>query len=446
MADSSRLILQVTIVLAVARLLGILFQKMRQPRVVGEMTAGIVLGPSLLGSLAPNVYSLIFPASSLASLLAASQIGLVLFMFLVGLSLDVKEVRKNGHAAILISHVSIIIPFALASMLAVVLYHRLSDDRVDFVTFALFLGAAMSITAFPVLARILTEQNLLHTQVGVLTIACAAVDDVTGWCSLACIIVLVRTGQIHRPVWFTIGGACSFTLLMIVGVRRALQRLTRRLDSRGFLGDDQLALILFLLLSSALMTEYLGVHLLFGAFLMGSIMPKDSRLIHSIQDKFESLTVTLLVPLFFAATGLRTSIGLMSGVVMWAYCIVIVLVASAGKLGGCMIAARSLGASWRTAGAVGLLMNTRGLMELVILNIGLDIGVISPMLFSMMVLMALVTTFMTTPLLEWIYPAKIGAAGNETCGVEALQFNQDLTHVGARGCGEHRFFKAPGLR
>jgi Kef-type K+ transport system membrane component KefB len=293
----------------------------------------------------------------------------------------------------------------MAAFLAVFLYPRLSDDSVTFIQFALFMGSAMSITAFPVLARILKEQNLIHSKIGTLAIACAAVDDVTGWCILAYIVVLIRAGHGAVPVWLTVAGSAAFVLIMMFGARRLLNRFAKKFHDRGELTDDVVAIMILLMMASALTTEWLGIHLLFGSFLMGAIMPKDPQFVRSLMNKFESVTVVLLLPLFFAFTGLRTSVRLVQGAEMWFYCFVIIAVAIAGKLGGSMAAARFAGMPWRSAAAVGLLMNTRGLMELVILNIGLDIKVISPALFSMMVLMALVTTFMTTPLLEWVYPA-----------------------------------------
>jgi Kef-type K+ transport system membrane component KefB len=312
--------------------------------------------------------------------------------------------------AVLTSHVSIIVPFTLASLLALLLYGKLSDDSVTFTGFALFMGSAMSITAFPVLARILKERNLLRSRLGNLTMACAAVDDVSGWCILAYVVALVRSGHSRRPVWVSLVGAIAFATVMIRGVRPLLARVKWNVGGREVVQYDQLALIMFLILGSALVTEWLGIHFLFGAFLAGAIVPKDQPLVREIAEGFEPITVVLLLPLYFAFTGLRTGVGLVHGLDMWLLCGAIIAVAITGKIGGCMIAMRSTSADWRTAAAVGVLMNTRGLMELVILNIGLDIGVISSTLFSMMVLMALVTTAMTTPLLEWVYPMPVGVA------------------------------------
>lgn len=401
------LVLQIAVVLATCRIVGSLFLKLGQPRVVGEMFAGIMLGPSLLGAIAPQLSAFLFPPASLGFLNALSQVGVVVFMFLVGLGINPRELKKQGHAAVLTSHVSITAPFVLASFLAFYLYPRLSDSSVPFTSFALFMGAAMSITAFPVLARILTERNLLNSRLGTVAIACAAVDDVTGWCILAYIVLFIRAANTGHPILFTVGGLFAFALVMLYGVQRLLKRFETSFRQAGELSENALALMLLLALASALCTEWLGIHLLFGSFLMGAIMPKEQRFIRYVVDKFETIVVTMLLPLFFAFTGLRTNVGLVKGAEMWMYCVAIILVATLGKLGGSTLASWWSGMPAREAAGLGTLMNTRGLMELIILNIGLDIKVISPALFSMMVLMALVTTAMTDPLLRAICPDKM---------------------------------------
>jgi Kef-type K+ transport system membrane component KefB len=401
------LLLQIGVILIVARAVGWAFRKIHQPQVVGEMVAGILLGPSLLGWLAPDLSSFLFPPDSLGFLSALSQVGLVLFMFLVGLELDPQTLRERSHAAVATSHASIIAPFFLGSLLALYLYPRLSDDSVTFTQFALFLGTAMSITAFPVLARILTERNLVRTHLGTVAIACAAVDDVTAWCILAGVVLLIRASQLTIPIWLTLAGSAAYIGVMLFGLRPVLRKLQVWYRRRGAITQDLLAVIFLLVLASAWITEWVGIHALFGAFLLGVIMPKDHRFVHALSEKLQGMAVVLLVPLFFAFTGLRTSIGLVNGVDMWMYLGLIVAVAIWGKFGGSTLAARLTGMRWREAGALGVLMNTRGLIELVVLNIGLDVGVISPALFTMMVLMALVTTFMTTPMLHWIYLAPL---------------------------------------
>ncbi|HSO74625.1 MAG TPA: cation:proton antiporter [Blastocatellia bacterium] len=407
MASFKLLVLQVGTILIVARSVGWLFGKLHQPRVVGEMVAGILLGPSLLGWLAPNISSALFPADSLGHLNSLSQIGLLLFMFLVGLELDLTHLRELGRAAVITSQVSIIAPFVLGSLFAVFLYPRLSDQSVSLTGFVLFMGAAMSVTAFPVLARILTERNMLRTRVGSVAITCAAVDDVTAWCILAGITVIVRASSLQLPVWMMLGGLVAFVLVMLLVVRRGLRKLLALYESRGSLTQDLIAIILLIALASGWITESLGIHALFGAFLAGIVMPKHPGLTRELSQKLEAIVVVLLLPLYFALTGLRSSFFLITGPDMWFYSGAIIVLAVAGKLGGSLFSARLNGMTWRESAAVGVLMNTRGLVELVILNIGLDLGILSPALFSIMVLMALVTTLMTTPLLAWIYPKGI---------------------------------------
>jgi Kef-type K+ transport system membrane component KefB len=297
---------------------------------------------------------------------------------------------------------------------------------VTFEHFALFLGTAMSITAFPVLARILTERKLLNTPLGVIAIACAAVDDVTGWFVLAGVVLLVRATGTAASFWLTLLGVTAYILIMVFGVRRLLKNLEALYEKRGVVSQNMMALILLLLLASSWMTERLGIHALFGAFLIGAIMPKQHAFVHTLVEKLNDVAVVLLLPLFFAFTGLRTSIGLLNGTHMWFYMGLIILVAIAGKFGGSTLAARATGMAWREAGGIGILMNTRGLMELVLLNIGLDIGVISPALFTMLVIMALSTTFMTAPILEWIYFARVRPREYEPVGVEPEGSATDL--------------------
>jgi Kef-type K+ transport system membrane component KefB len=400
------LVLQVAVVLLASRLVGMLFKRIKQPQVIGEMVAGILLGPSLLGWAAPWVSGVVFPAASLGYLNALSQIGLVFFMFLVGVGLNPRALREHGHAAVLTSHASIVTPFCLGAGLALLLYPRLATAGISFTSFALFMGSAMSITAFPVLARILTERNLLRSRMGTLSISCAAVDDITGWCILAYIVVLVRSESSATSLWVTIGGALVYVAVMLGGVTRLLRRFDTSFRRQGGVTDNAVSFMLVLALISALITERLGIHSLFGAFFMGAIMPKRDDFIKAVLNKLESLTVVALLPLFFAFSGLRTNVGMVHGE-LWLYTLLVIATAIAGKFGGSTLAARMAGVPWRDATALGILMNTRGLMELVALNIGLDIGVISQQVFTIMVLMALVTTFMTSPLLEWVYPARL---------------------------------------
>ena len=413
MSALSVLLLQVLVILIACRLIGGAFRIIGQPAVVGEMFAGIFLGPSLLGWLAPKFSALIFPPSSLGYLNILSQVGLIIFMFLVGMSINPKELKDHWHAAVLTSHVSISIPFVLAAFFSLYLYPRLSDESVSFASFGLFMGAAMSITAFPVLARILAERKMLHSRMGSTALACAAVDDATGWCILAYIVFLVRAHG-APSIWLPLG-ITIFGLAMVFGVRYLVRGFENVYQRKGALSENLLVLMFLLMLGSALCTEWLGIHPIFGAFLMGVIMPKEQRFVAHVSERFHAIVI-LLLPLFFAFTGLRTSISLIRGPEMWMYCFLIILVATIGKLGGSTLACWLSGMPWRESMGLGALMNTRGLMELVILNIGLDIKVISPALFSMMVIMALVTTFSTTPLLEWLRTEKDMQIASEISG------------------------------
>lgn len=396
------LVAQIAIIVLAARGVGAIARRIGQPRVVGEIVAGILLGPSLLGWIAPGVSAALFPAHSFGVLNALSQLGLVLFMFLVGLELNWVSLRHRGPAAFLISHASIAAPMALGAVTALFLFPRFAGRAANFAGFALFMGAAVSITAFPVLARILTERKLLATPLGAMAIACAAINDVTGWCVVAYVVEQVRaTGSAHS-FWIPIAGLALFMMAMLGPARIALRGMeTAYLKESGLSENRKAGLLVFLLLA-ALATEALGLHPLFGAFVAGAVMPRNTALISYLIEKFESLTVLLLLPIFFAYSGLRTNIGGLRGAEMWGACAVIVLVAVAGKIGGTGIGARLAGCGWRESASLGALMNTRGLMELVVLNIGLDIQAISAPLFSMMIVMALVTTAMTSPITGWL--------------------------------------------
>jgi Kef-type K+ transport system membrane component KefB len=392
------LLLQLVIIVGAARLVGLLFRRLQQPQVVGEMAAGILLGPSVFGALLPSSFASVFPVESLGYLNAISQLGLVLFMFVVGIEFDGKLLRGQSRTAVVTSHASITLPFLLGVLVAIPLFERLAPPGIAFSGFALFMGAAMSVTAFPVLARILIEKGLLHTRVGVVALACAAIDDVTAWCMLAGVIIAVRAGSGEIPLWFTIGGTIVYTIVMVTAVRPLMRRALAARAPHGLTHDVVGGLLVFLLLS-ALATERLGIHALFGAFLAGAVLPPDAPLVKELVRRLEDVTVVFLLPLFFAFTGLRMVLTMVSDDLLGMAALIMVA-AIAGKLFGSAFAARLTGMQWREAFAVGTLMNTRGLMELVILNIGLDIGVISAPLFSIMVAMALLTTVMTAPLLS----------------------------------------------
>lgn len=408
MEQLATLLVQIGVILVAIRIVGWIFRRMHQPQVVGEMVAGILLGPSVFGSLAPAVSAKLFPERSLGFLNALSQVGLILFLFLVGLEHDPAKLKGRSGMAVIASHASILVPFLLGATLALFLYPRLSDDSISFTHFALFMGTAMSITAFPVLARILEERDLVRTSVGSAAIVCAAVDDVTGWLVVAAVLLLVHAETKHIPIWIAVPATAAYAGVMLTGARRVFGRLGVAFEARRQqLTHDLFALILLIAVASACFTEKLGIHPLFGAFLAGIAMPKDTAFVQALSAKLEGLTVVLLLPLFFAFSGLRTRIGLLNGTDLWLYFGAILVTAISGKLGGAAVAARSMGVPWREATSLGVLVNTRGLVELVVLNIGLDAGIISPALFAIMVLMAITTTFMTTPLLDWIYPARM---------------------------------------
>jgi Kef-type K+ transport system membrane component KefB len=419
MTDTALLLLQLVVVLGTARLAGRAAGFLGQPRVIGEMVAGLALGPSLFGWLAPGWMQALFPADRMASLQTLSNLGVILFMFIVGLHLDGALLGKRAGAAVAVSQASILAPFALGAVMAPWLHPRFAGTGVALLPFTLFFGAAMSVTAFPVLARILNERGLVNTPAGSVAIASAAVDDVTAWCLLAVVVAVARGAAAGGRLLFLFAGSAGFVLVMLFVMRPALRRWqARRIRARAAAAEaglpaaqegrtaasaEAIGAAVLLAIGSGLVTEWLGVHALFGAFLAGAIVPREGGLARDLAGRLEGMVTTVLLPLFFAFTGLRTEIGLVSGA-LWGVAAAILVAAMAGKLGGAAGAARLGGMSWRDSLAVGVLMNTRGLMELVILSIGLEIGVLTPTLFAMMVLMALVTTVMTAPLLSVILP------------------------------------------
>jgi Kef-type K+ transport system membrane component KefB len=395
------LVLQIIAIILVSRFFGLLFNKIGQPTVIGEIVAGIILGPSVVGFFFPEMSGFIFPPESLPNLQFLSQVGLILFMFVIGMELDLKVIRNQAHDAVVISHASIVIPYFLGMALAYYLYDGFAPDNVSFLPFALFMGIAMSITAFPVLARVIQERDLTKTRLGSIAITCAAADDITAWCILAAVIAIVKAGTFLSAL-YTIALAIGYVLTMIFLVQPVLKRIGYVYSEKETISKTIVALAFIVLLASAYVAEIIGIHALFGAFLAGVIMPPNFSFRKIMTDKVEDLSLVLLLPLFFVFTGLRTQIGLLNDSHLWLVCGMIILTAVVGKFGGSAFAARFVGQSWKDSLALGALMNTRGLMELIVLNIGYDLGVLTPEVFAMMVLMALVTTFMTGPALDLI--------------------------------------------
>jgi Kef-type K+ transport system membrane component KefB len=400
MPELKLLFLQMAVILAAARLMAAAFRFAGQPEVIGEMAAGILLGPSLLGRISPATMNGLFPADSLGGLYALSQLGLVLFMFLVGLEIRPDALKGSAKAAVLSSQASIAAPFVLGGILAWGLYPHLGSGAPK-LPFVLFLGAAMGVTAFPVLARILADRKMMHTRVGMFAISCAAFDDLTAWCLLAVITLIAHPEARQGSLSWRFAALAVYILVMVFLARPALRR-ALPVDAAPGLG--RLGTVMVFLLLSVWTTEALAVHALFGAFLAGVVMPKGGKLEGELRDRLESVTLVLLLPLFFAYTGLRTSIGLLNSIQLWLLCGLIVLVAVGSKLLVSGLMVHASGMPWRESLAVGVLVNTKGLVELVILNVGLDLHILSPTLFSMMVIMALATTLMTTPLLDRILP------------------------------------------
>lgn len=395
------LLAQIITIIIAARFFGWMFRKIGQPSVMGEIVAGIVLGPSLVGMLFPQYSALLFPVASLGNLQFLSQIGLILFMFVIGMELDLKALKNKANDAVIISHASIIFPFTLGIALAYFIYYRFAPEGVEFASFGLFLGIAMSITAFPVLARIVQERGIHKTKLGTIVITCAAADDITAWCLLAAVIAVVKAGSFISSL-YVIGLAIGYVILMLKVVRPFLGRVGELKNSRSSLSKSVVAIFLVMLIISSYATEVIGIHALFGAFMAGAVMPENTKFRNIFIEKVEDVSVILLLPLFFVFTGLRTEIGLINDPYLIKVTLLIIFVAVVGKFVGSALAARFVGQSWRDSLTIGALMNTRGLMELVVLNIGYDLGVLTAEIFTMMVIMALVTTFMTGPALDLI--------------------------------------------
>ncbi len=401
----SILLLQIVTIVVVARVLGKLANKVGQPAVIGEIIAGILLGPSLLGMLMPSFSSFLFPAESLKSLQLFSQLGLVFFMFIIGMEIDVNVIKKTASNALIVSHTSIIFPYFLGVLLSYFIFSKYAPAQISFISFALFMGIAMSITAFPVLARILQEKGLTKTPLGILSITCAATGDITAWCILPIVIAIAKARSINSAL-LTIGLSVVYIVVMLYVVKPLIARICAKHSENDKQNKTTIALLFLLLLCSSYVADLIGIHVLFGAFLAGVIMPADHSLKNMLTEKVEDVAILLLLPIFFVITGLRTQIGLLSGGNLWALCGIITTMAIVGKLGGSAIAAKLVGYSNKESLSLGVLMNTRGLMELIVLNIGYDMGILTPEIFAIMVIMAIATTLMTGPGLELIKKIK----------------------------------------
>jgi len=399
------LLLQTIVIVTAARALGAAFRRLGQPAVVGEMVAGLLLGPSLFGAIAPGASKFLFPPASLDLLNAFSQFGLVLFMLLVGMHLDSGLLRTNRRLVLATSYTSMLLPFALGVLLAFPLSRQFAVAESALLPFVLFVGLSLSITAFPVLVRIVDAHHLSGTPLGTVAIACAAFDDVTAWIAIALVTSLVQPSG--APWAASLLWLAAYGVIMLVIVRPALRRVLRRIRH----GDGRLTVVLMAALASAAATEWLGIHPLFGSFFLGALIASDVGDKAFYVERIEPLTMTLFLPLFFAFTGLRTNVYLLTSPWLVVETAIILAAAIFGKAAGPMIVGPRMGFARRDAMALAALLNTRGLVELVVLNIGLESGLLPPPLFAMLMLMALITTAMTSPLLRLLgYPSAVPAA------------------------------------
>ena len=391
-------LLALTVIMLTARLVGAVFARMNQPAVIGEVVGGILLGPSLLGRLFPEAQAFVLPPDAAPILGVISQLGVILYMFLVGLELDLGLLRTSVSKTIGISLAAIVVPFACGTLLSLGLWESLAPESIDRTSFVLFIGIALSVTAFPVLARILSDRQMQRTPLGTLALTCAAINDAIAWCLLAFAVSVMQATP--AAALRTAGLTALYIAVMLTIGRRVAAAAVARLDRSSQIGEQSVALVLVAVLLSSVATEFIGIHAIFGAFLIGTIIPHDSKIATYVTERIADIVRVMFLPAFFAITGLRTEIGLIESVQDWLICALIVIVATAGKFGGTAIAARASGLTWRDSASLGILMNTRGLVELIVLNIGLELGVISPRLFTMLVIMAIVTTMMTAPVLS----------------------------------------------
>jgi Kef-type K+ transport system membrane component KefB len=402
--------LQMFVILAACRLVGLAAKRIGQPQVVGEMVAGVLLGPSLLGLLAPDVQGQLFPAESLRVLFVAAQLGIGLYMFLVGVEFETELFHLQAKSATAVSLSGLLVPFALGALLTpwLMTVPGLFGEKVRTYEAALFLGAAIAITAFPMLARIIYERGLTGTALGTLSLAAGAIGDAAAWCVLA--IVLASFGGGMEVAVKAIGGGLIYTVFMLTVGRRLLKRLGAAVEKEGKLTPHMLSGCLMLVMLGAWATDAVGIHAVFGGFLLGVAMPRG-LLTRELQRQLEPFTVVFLLPMFFTYSGLNTRLDMVNSVEMLGIALVVLAASCLGKFGACWAAARLAGEDNRMALAVGVLMNARGMMELILLNIGLQRGIIQPPLFAVLVLMAVVTTLMATPVFELVYGRHARAQG-----------------------------------
>jgi len=393
---TGQVLFQLIVILGIVQVCGYLCKRAGQQWVIGEILAGLALGPSLLGALLPKVQTFIFPVSSFPILQTLGDIGLVLYMFGLGARLDIHLLLGQSRKAVFTSISGILLPLGLGATLAIFLFHDLAGQHATPISFLLLVGTAMAITAFPVLARLLNERHMLGTRIGTLALTCAAIDDVIAWCLLALIIAVVHS-QGLPSVAVTVGLVILFAIGMFLIVRPLLAFVARHVPS----GPTLTVISILVLLGSASITNALGIHPVFGAFLAGIILPRKGDLIELVRN-IDQVNNLLFLPLYFVYSGLHTQIGLIHGPWLWLICLLIFMIACGGKIFGGAFTVRILGESWHDAFSLGILMNTRGLVELIVLNIGLQLGILSPTLFAMLVIMALVTTMMASPILPWL--------------------------------------------
>ncbi|OAX31539.1 hypothetical protein K503DRAFT_76188, partial [Rhizopogon vinicolor AM-OR11-026] len=403
-SDPLRLwIIQVGVIIMMAQLLSLGLRRLKQPKVIAEVLGGILLGPTAFGRI-PGFTNHIFPEDSLPYLSLVANIGLCLFLFIVGLEIDASIIKRNARMSVIVSFAGMALPFGLGSALSIPLYNHFIDPSVQFTHFMLFTGVAYSITAFPVLCRILTELKLLDTTVGIIVLSAGVGNDVVGWTLLALSVALVNAGSGLTALWILFT-CLAFTLFLIFVVKRVMLWLARSTGSTDN-GPTMfyMTVVMILLWACAFFTDIVGVNAIFGAFLAGIIVPREGGLAIALTEKLEDMVSIVFLPLYFTISGLNTNLGLLDNGITWAFTIAIACLAFCGKFGGCTIAARLSGFSWREASTVGALMSCKGLVELIVLNVGLQAGILSQRVFSMFVLEALTLTFITTPLVTILYP------------------------------------------